>query len=208
MPNEQTPNNGGTPAVAGDFSPDQLGQMAQWEVESGRLTREQADAMLTVDGAPLLTAPATGPAAELDAQFPPAKAHEYDFPLYGAPGERLTPEQREFDTKARGWLTEARFPKGIGSSLAKEIAREGERSANLSEAERTLYGKSQMLRLEKTWGAETQKRVSLARQLVRDLDKKSPGLVDFLERTNAGNNAQVIAMFAAQAERLFMRQGK
>lgn len=35
-----------------DFSPSQLQQMAQWEVEAGRMTREQADAMLKADSAP------------------------------------------------------------------------------------------------------------------------------------------------------------
>lgn len=65
------------------------------------------------------------------------------------PGEGLTPEQQKFDALARGWLGDARFTKEIVSTLAKEIDREARAQARMTEIERTLYGKSQRMLLER-----------------------------------------------------------
>jgi hypothetical protein len=78
----------------------------------------------------------------------------------------------------------------------------------MTEIERTLYGKSQRMLLERIWKEQTAEKISAARQLVRELDERRPGLIAFLENTGTGNNARLIAALANQAERLAARQAK
>ncbi len=196
---------------SGDFTPEQLRVMASDLVNRGRLTREQADAMLAEDGVPQAAQPETGltpEAAEIDAAFPPARPQDFEFPTYNGPGEGLTPEQSKFDALARGWLSDARFTREIGSSLAKEIEREARAQASMSPIDRTLYGKSQRITLERLWGAETDNKIRMAKQLVRKLDARRPGLLAMLEKTGVGNNARLVATLANQAERLAARRVK
>ena len=173
-----------------------------------RGTREQADAEIAADGvrADKPEEPLSAEASVFDREFPPVKAANYEFPLYGAPGEALTPEQQTADAMFRGWLTDARFSRDLGSSLAKTIDQEATALAKMSAIERTLYGNSQRLLLDRTWGAETQEKISLARQLVRELEARRPGLLEFVERTGVGDSASVVTAFAAQAERLAARR--
>jgi hypothetical protein len=200
------------PAYVGAFTPEQQKQMAKWEVERGRLTQAEADAMLQGDNAAPGATPAAGlspEAAEIDAAFPPAAPHQYQFPSYsGGPGVGLTPEETEFDTMARGWLAEARFPANLGSSLAKEVDAEARRHSTMSKIERTLYGKSQRLLLEKLWGDQFQTKLDAAEIFLQTIEAKRPGLADVLVRTGAANSARVIAALFFQAERQAARQSK
>lgn len=193
----------------GTFTPEQQKQMADWAVEDGNLTRAEANAMLHADNTAPRAKPEAGlspEAAEIDAAFPPAAPHEYQFPAYGAPGEGLTPEQTKFDTMARGWLAEGRFPANLGSSLAKEVDAEARRHSTMSDIERTLYGKSQRLLLEKLWGDQFQSKLDAAENFLQTIEKKRPGLAAMLAQTGAANSARVIAALAAQAERQAARR--
>jgi hypothetical protein len=195
---------------SGDFTPAQLQTMADDLVKRGRLTREQADEMLRADGA-ALPEPEQGlspEAAAIDRAFPPARPQDYQMPEYSRPGEGLTPEESKFDAMARGWLADARFTREIGSSLAREIAREAQAHEAKTESQRELYRRSTEALLQRMWGDQYDERVSLARTLVRELDARKPGLLAVLEHSGAGNNPRVIAALASQAERLLMRRAK
>ena len=188
-------------------TPDQAKQLAQWEVERGRLTQSEADAMLAADGIAQPTAPAEGAqspeAAELDSAFPPAAPHEYAFP-YG-PGE-LTPEQHKADAMLRGWLSDAQFPRELGSSLAKQADAVAKQWETMSPVARQLHAKSERLKLEKSYGAEFQRKVDMAERFIADLDQKRPGLSRMLTATGLAHDARVVAAIIAQAERVAMRK--
>lgn len=191
-----------------DFTPEQLQTMAAELVKGGKLSQQEADAALKVDGVEPAqqAAPLSPEAQEMDHAFPPAKPTEYDFTaLYN--GDDVSKETLAFDQQARGWLSEARFTKEIGSSLAREVDRVTVKHASMSEAEREIYKRTEFNKLERVWGSDTPKKIGAARRLVLELEAKSPGIVDVLERTGAGNSAIVIAQIAMQAERLLARKG-
>jgi hypothetical protein len=50
-------------------------------------------------------------------------------------------------------------------------------------------------------------RLAMARQFIRELESRSPGVVELLERTGLGNNSRVIARIVCHCERLNYRAG-
>ncbi len=193
------------PAPPSPFTPEQSRQMAQWEVERGRLTQSEADAMLAADGITQPTAEGAQlpEAAEIDAAFPPAAPHEYAFPY--APGE-LTPEQHKTDRMLRGWLSDAQFPRDIGSSLAKQADAVAKKWETMSPVARQLHAKSERLKLEKIYGAEFQRKVDMAAQFIDAMELKRPGLLKMLDATGLAHDARTVSMIVAQAERVAMRK--
>lgn len=193
-----------------DFTPDQLRTMAADLVGSGKLSQAEADAALKADGVeaaqPAADTGLSAQAAEIDAAFPAARATDYEIPPLAPGNEPLTKELMAFDRQARGWLEAARFTKGIGSFIAREVEKVGVRYQAMSESERKLFAITERQRRDQLLGPNAEKRVALGRQLVRELDKKSPGLVALLEETGAGNSAAVIVHFTMQAERLAARR--
>jgi len=197
-------------AGQGDFTPEQIQQLAAWAVEDGQLTREQANAMLAADGGePLIDAPPIGSvAAEIDAAFPPAKPMEFEIPSFAPDDAPLTPEMIEFDGRARGWLSTAGFTAGIGSAIAKEIAQVADAWEKMNPTERELWDRGEQAKLDGMWGDQKPAKMELARQLIRELEAKSPGVVELLETTGAGNSAMVAAQLALHAERLAAKRAK
>ena len=61
--------------------------------------------------------------------------------------------------------------------------------------------------LEKVWGADTQKNLSIAKAFVREVAEKHPQIIDFLDQTGLGNSSGVIIGLYHQAERLTARNG-
>jgi len=145
--------------------------------------------------------------AELDAAFPAGKAGEFKLPKFLPDDQPATAKAMEFDQKARGWLVAAEFPAGIGSAVAAEVAKvDGEWSA-MNETQRELYGRKQLANLRRLWGDATGARVDLARRFVQEIEAKTPGIVEALEVTGAGNSAFVIGQIAMQAERYYAKRG-
>lgn len=203
MAEQDTPNaTDAGPVVTPAFSPAQLQSMADHEVNAGRLTREQANEMLKADN----VQPAAQPTEEekaYDALYPrAASASEYEMPLMGDGVDEKT--AMAADKAARGWLFDAGFDRGRGSSLLKEVDRVSQQHAGMSETERKRYQASERQKLANLWGDKTNEKIGLARQLVQELEAKSPGLMDILE-AGPGNSAMVISLIAAQAEILFNR---
>lgn len=200
-----------TPPIASssNFTPAQLKCMADDLVARGTMTREQADAMLVADGVQIEQPKPEGElspeAAEIDALFPPAKPSEYQMPDMGP---EYGPAQQKLDTEARGWLADARFPAGIGSSLLAEVDRTAKAWAKMDDTARRMYAQQEISTLRKLWGDSYEPRVKAAQQLVRELEAKRPGLARILEESGAGNSAAVIVQVALHAERLLARRPK
>jgi hypothetical protein len=68
-------------------------------------------------------------------------------------------------------------------------------------AQHELFQRSEMVKLHNMWGDQTASRLVMARQFIRELEFRSPGVVGLLERTGLGNNSRIVAMVVAQAER-------
>lgn len=193
----------------GSYTREQLQTMARWGVEDGHLTPEQANAMLKDDGIAEMDFTPEDPAlAELNAAFPAAKPHEYEMPPLLEGNGAYTPEIAKADRQFRGWLSDAEFPRGIGSYVAREVGKVAESVPTMSEPERKLWAKDQQAQLRNLWGNQYTARLAQAEALVAELEAKSPGLTDLLERTGAGNSAFVVAQLAMQAERLAMKRGR
>lgn len=197
-------------ASSSDFSHEQLRSMAADLVARGTLTRDAADALLFTDGAQIEQPKPEGElspeAADIDALFPPAKPSEYQMPNMG---ETFGPAQQKLDADSRAWLAEARFPAGIGSALLAEVDKTATAWNKMDATARTLHVQKETSVLQKLWGNDGYAaKVNAARQLIKELERKRPGIVEILERSGAGNSAQVIAQVALHAERLLARRPK
>jgi hypothetical protein len=142
----------------------------------------------------------------MDLSFPAAKPHEFD--LTGVWGDTVDPNVQKADAQVRGYLTAARFPKAEGSALAQEVNKVSRELEHAAPAAREIYARNQEAALRRTWGDSYDKRLAIARQLVAELDARTPGLKALLDASGAGNSAMVINLLAGQAERLLMRRGE
>ncbi|MCA3247875.1 MAG: hypothetical protein ING19_01460 [Azospirillum sp.] len=147
------------------------------------------------------------PAAEIDKFFPPARPEQYEMPAFAEPGEEYGAAHVEADKLARGWLSEARFPREIGSHIAKEAARVAGLVKSMTPETRELWAQGQKESVEKMLGPAAPKKLALAQQLIRELEAKNPGVVNFLEATGAGNSAAIVVQVAEHAARLAARRG-
>ena len=153
-------------------------------------------------------------AKEIDRGFPPARPEEFQFPILSE-GDTIEPAVVEFDKAARGWLVGGRFTATDGSFIANEVDRIATRLDGMAPVAREIWARTEKAQLEKRWGPYFNRKVSLAQQLVREIDKKTgagrkagaPSLADVLDASGAGNSAFIISKFALQAERLLARQG-
>jgi hypothetical protein len=183
--------------MTSDFTPDQLRGLAAGEVKAGRLTQEQADAMLKADGVD------GGALAEVDG-FEGAKPHEYQMPGRGD----YDPKQRAADMQIRTWLSTAKFPKDIGSSLAAEASKVLKAHAGMDETARELFKRTEAVKLRNLWGDKYEDRRALSLKLLTELDRKHPGVLDYVDTSGLGNSALFISLVHGQAERLLARATK
>jgi hypothetical protein len=144
--------------------------------------------------------------AAIDSLFTPAKPHEYQMPGHGD----YDPKQRAADMQIRTWLSTAKFPRDIGSSLAAEASRVLQQHAGMNETEKELFKRTEAVKLENLLGSKFGERVALARQLLTELDAtpQGKGILDWVDQSGLGNSAMVINLVAAQAERLAARSTK
>lgn len=179
----------------------ELNKLADHLVDSGHLTREKADQALR-DGHGVEPTRTRAPESTLvedpndveamfDAVHAPARPDQYALPQLAQPGQELTAEEvAQFDREARTWLSEAGFPREIGSALASEVARVGEHQRDANDQARAAYAAKEQQHLRGMWGAQYAQRLALARDLVRALDARHDGRIsEYLEETGAGNSA-------------------
>ncbi len=172
----------------------------KYELEAGRITKEQANEMLAADG----IAPLSDP-SHFDKEFPPVDPGKYRIPI--AEGE-ITKDTIEFVKSAQGWLSEGRFDAGIGTFMAEEADRISDQLEKLSPQDKILWEKSQINTLHNIYKGDFTRNIELARQLVSEIEARRPGLVKYLEDTGAGNSMMVVHQFVQQALRLDARYGK
>ena len=208
-PNPRAPN----PAPDGQdgLSPEQTA-FTNWlreDFNAGKMTADElATAMQELTGEEDTQGPDTRTESqkEHDASFPPAAPEHYTFPS-AAPGEQLTPDMRAAEMTTRTWLSTALFSREHGSALAAEVDRTARRIEHFTPAQHELFARSERLVLEKVWGADTQKNLSIAKAFVREVAEKHPQIIDFLNQTGLGNSSGVIIGLYHQAERLAARNG-
>lgn len=152
--------------------------------------------------------PAKLDAADVEAlTTPPDSSGAYDLPQFKDDAGNVGPEETKLAEFVGNALHVARFPREVGSSLAREVGRVWEQTGNLDDAAYKGFVQTERAKLEKLWGDKFNHKLGLAQQLVQELDAKKPGTLALLERTGAASSAQVIAMLAAHAEALHARAG-
>ncbi len=207
--NATSPKIEGNLTVNSEFSSSQLTRMAEWEVEAGRLTREEANRMLAADGAPLIQKPIdpNSPEAYVDSIMPPAEPKQFTMPQMNF-DDPTGEEARNMDKFARSILSDARFTREIGNFVAEEVARSSTKFESMSEAERMGYKSEQLSMLRNIWKGDLSRKLGIARSFVNHLEAMNPGFKNLLDTTGAGDNAMIIAKFVMQAELMLERQRK
>ncbi|MBK8157368.1 MAG: hypothetical protein IPK59_00635 [Rhodospirillaceae bacterium] len=134
---------------------------------------------------------------------------QYRMPNLAGPydTEEEMQEAQETENQIRGWLATAQMPADIGNSVLHEAAQTFAVWRDASDAERQAYSDGQQAMLEKLWGDQMPAKLKLAGQLMRELEAKSPGIIEMLSITGAGSNARVITSFAYAAEGLLAKKG-
>jgi hypothetical protein len=168
--------------------------------------RAKMDELQRVANADVDPEAAAAEAAASDAAFAPGKPEEFKLPSLAGPGEEHSPDEMVAHAEtARGWLAAAELPASIGSALAEEVAQINTMYSGLDDGGVQLHAAGERAKLDRLWGDDAPRKIALARQLVRELETKKPGIVDLLSRTGAGNSSVVIAQLALHAERLLAR---
>jgi hypothetical protein len=89
---------------------------------------------------------------QLHESFPPAKVEQYAI-RYGIPGQEapMTPELKQLDTKARGWMVDSGLPVPLGNSLVNTFGKVVETTGKMSEAQLQHYGETEFVKLQGAW---------------------------------------------------------
>ncbi|MCS6295962.1 MAG: hypothetical protein H8K09_07000 [Nitrospira sp.] len=208
-PNPSAPDPAPNGQEASSLEHTTVANWLQEDFNAGKLTADEfATALEELNGSDDTQGPDTRTESqkEHDASFPPAKPEHYTFPP-AAPGEQISSEIRAAEMTTRTWLSTALFSREHGSALAAEVDRTARRIEHFTPAQHELFARSERLVLEKVWGAETQKNLSIAKAFVREVAEKHPQIIDFLNQTGLGNSSGVIIGLYHQAERLAARNG-
>jgi hypothetical protein len=179
----------------GSLTPAQLADWAGSEFKAGRISQTQHDEMLK----------GAGPVGDAELyEFEGAAPHEYQMPGRGD----YDPKQRAADMQIRTWLSTAKFPKDIGSSLAAEASKVLKAQAGMNETEKELFKRTEAVKLRNLWGDKYEERRALGLKLLTELDQKHPGVLDYVDTSGLGNSALFISLIHGQAERLLARATK
>ena len=200
-------SKGQAEGVSQKYTPSQIVEIhktAHELVASGRMSKEQMDLELQKDGIPFPSIESlnqTPVAREIDAAFPPAKPEHYDIPNQNQNLDIKTVLKN--DSQFRDWLSKAGFTKQIGSYIASEIESNRVRYETMTSGEKTLWERSEAIKLENIFKNETENKVGLGMKLISELEQKSPGITKFLKSNGA--NANVMINIIKQAERLLAK---
>ncbi len=201
------------PVVVGNgWNSDQIGAFVSDMRSSGRFADDaaimeslKADGVIAGDAklAPAQTA------AEIEADQiygKPASATDFTLPKFAADTDTLE-DIGKIDGAIRGWLTDLGAPRTTGEFLANEVARLSKETEHWSPADSEVYARKERQTLERIHGEQYPAKLKAAQRLVRDIDRKRPGLVAVLENSRAGSSAVVIEHFIRLAEARTMRKG-
>ncbi len=137
--------------------------------------------------------PVPGPALS------PATAIEFDLGDLRDDGLPYTGADWDADAAVRGWMADAELPKGTGTFIAAEARRLVPQLQAMTDAQRDLFQQQERTKLETLWKGDYGKNMNAARSLVREIEAKRPGIVDFLERSGLGDSSVVIGLLASHA---------
>lgn len=194
------------------FTPAQLQQMAQWSIEDGHMTAEQAATALAVDGigaADTLNAPKPAPTTPEASLYAGARPEEYQMAPLTTDGSEYGVNERVFDNMARGWLSEAGLPRGLGNALIAEVDKVSSKWLDMNDTQRQLYEREQQALLAQMWGENMPANIAKVQNLIEQVNSKQAGLADFLAITGASKSAAVMAWLAGHADTLAaLREGQ
>lgn len=178
-------------------------RLANAGVEAGDLTREEADALLAETGHIAsdekgVKIETEGRAGELDAAFPPAKAHEFSIPDV-SDGEPLSQKHVDIVNQSQKWLEAGRFPREIGNSLAQLVHEAATKFKGMSPEEREFYIASERSILKNVLREDTGRKMGLASELISELETVVPGMDENLFQSGAIHSAAVVAVLANHA---------
>jgi hypothetical protein len=217
----------------GSVRESELRAAAEFGIAKGRITREEANALLaeqgvdvgTTEAAPEIKkfeeqreAPKEEPGEgeiEVPADFDPPAASPTDYRLPNFRDNQAlnaiteaTPGELRVNELSRTWLHKAEFSRGSGSNFAQVLVNEAKRLSTLDSVQAEFHAKSDLARFNAKYGDQAETKLNLARQLVREIEASAPGLIHFLDTSRAGNSRFVIELLANQAEKLKMRKGR
>jgi len=136
----------------------------------------------------------------LDVASPVAKPHEYVI-RWNAPGDMtpMSPEAKAFDTSARGWMSSAGLPVNLGNSLVNQITKVLQTTRGLSESQIEQRGYDELDKLKQVHGDKLDERLRQAGLMVEDLEKKQPGLKNFLKSKGIGDDSLIANLLIGHA---------
>jgi hypothetical protein len=142
----------------------------------------------------------TEPTAEepVEQALPSAKPEEFDIGPLRDDGLDFTEADRQADAAVRGWMADAELPKGTGNFIAAEARKLVPQLQAMTDSQRDLFQAQERTKLERIWGDGYNTNMNAARSLVREIEAKRPGLVNFLERSGLGDSSVVIGLLASQ----------
>ncbi len=192
--------------LAGDVKSGALSQKQADEILAGRAPAVEPGANITPESVSAMKTSAV--AADIDAAFPPGKASDFNLPV-------VTDQDGSADSAGtiatvqaiRGALETAGVTKEIGSFIANEAARGQAEWEKLDDTGQQLHRQKTMVALEKRYGEKTPEKIELARQLIREVNAKHPGIMELLDHTGASNSAVIIGQVIEHAERLLAKRG-
>lgn len=210
-PIAQTPSAPATPAPAAPtefqlpISTSEAATVALWikdDLANGKLTPAQADKAFTDLSTPMEQ---RGPdlrsenQRELDAHFPPARPQDYVIRYdHLNPDDPIPADVKQFDSAARGWLSESGLSREVGNSLVHAIDRVGHDTAQMTAAELDAYGESEYTKLVRCYGDTLGEKLRQANAMIQALEKTRPGLNRLLAGP-IGDNALIASLLIQQA---------
>ena len=158
------------------LNPTEAAKMASWQMDTGT----EANVEEPVEPA-----------------LPPAQGHEFDVGNLRDDGLPYTEADTQADAAIRGWLADAELPKGTGNFIAAEARKLVPQLQAMTDSQRDLFQQQERVKLERIWGDGYNTNMNAARQLVQEIERKRPGIVNFLERSGLGDSSVVIGLLAS-----------
>ena len=181
------------------------------DVEKGRITPDEATRRFDSLGAtPEQRAPDTrsDEVKQLDRDFPPAKESDYIIQYY-TPGQApavLPKEVQTADANLRGWMADAGLSREQGNSLVTTMSKMIQHTHPLSANEREAYKDAENAKLAKLFGDTWDDQLKPAARMIDELDRKRPGLKDFVRAH--GDNALFVTQLIQAARIYDKRKGR
>jgi hypothetical protein len=192
-------------------------------VRSGRWTAEYGAAQLAEAGITPAANFGSPPSPGKDGAPPQPAGDAVSAPELGLPagkigqfdiGAHFQNEQGVVDDRghqahveAATWMADAQLPASIGTEIGRLAAAGAPAWQEMTQPERENHALATRHELQRLWGPRTTDMIGLARLLVAELAGKHKGVIDFMERSGAGSNKNVVVQIAHHAEQLAARRG-